>query len=490
MSLTVDVAARRELPVPLDGQGLTSAALHAVVHRGTPVTVPPAALARAEAAHRVAAEVARHRPVYGRGTGVGANRQVLLGAGEEAEHGLRLLRSHAGGAGPRVDPHIARAMLVVRLNQLAAGGSGVHPDVLTALAEALNRGLTPPIRRYGALGTADLTSLSSTALCLRGELPWDGGELPPHPLAATDALAFISSNATTVGEAALAAHDLDVLLRASLVITALSFAAVDGSTEPYAVAVHESRPHPGQRIAAARLRDLLGPTGFGAPARIQDPFGFRAVPQVHGPALDAAAELERVLRVEMNAAGENPLVSVADADVFHNGNFHTAYLTLALDNARAALFSTASLSAARLATLIEPNYTGLRPFLADGPATSSGVMILEYIAHSALADLRHSAAAASLGTAVLSRGVEEHASFSALAADRTTEVLPAYQVVLSCELVAAERALRQRGTVLTGPLAQARATLAALDPDMSDRPLTTDLTTAGELLPRLAELVE
>jgi histidine ammonia-lyase len=173
--------------------------------------------------------------------------------------------------------------------------------------------------------------------------------------------------------------------------------------------------------------------------------------------------------------------------VWHNGNFHGAYVGLALDNMRAALFSTAALSAARLSTLVEPRYTGLRPFLADGPPASSGVMILEYVSQAALAQLRHHAAATGLATAVVSRGLEEHAAFSAQAARNLTEVVESYRVVLSCELVAAIRALRMRGARPgPGPLRDAYDTAAdALDPRTEDRPLDTDLVTADELLPVL-----
>jgi histidine ammonia-lyase len=480
----VTTTRRRTDPVALDGHDLTCAHVHTIVRDLAPVQVTPDGLARAAAAHRLAGELVGHRPMYGRTTGVGANREFDVG---DTDHGLRLLRSHAGGAGPKVDQRVARAMLVVRLNQLAAGGSGVDPGLLGVLADAVNRGLTPPMHRYGAIGTADLTSLASAALCIRGELAWEGGSLPAYPLAADDALAFISSNAATLGEAALACHDLTRLLRASVVITALSFLAVDGSPEAYAAPVHESRPHPGQRTVAGRLRALLAEAGTRPPARIQDPFAFRAVPQVHGPALDAAAYLDGVLVVEMNAASENPLVSAAEHNVFHNGNFHTAYVTLALDTARAALFATSSLSVARLATLVEPAYTGLRPFLADGPPTSSGVLILEYIAHSALANLRHAAAAASLGSAVLSRGMEEHASFSALAAERTTEVLPAYEALLACELVAAIRTLRLRGvTDIGGPLGVAFARASdVLSTETADRQLVDDVAAATAVLPEL-----
>jgi histidine ammonia-lyase len=239
-------------------------------------------------------------------------------------------------------------------------------------------------------------------------------------------------------------------------------------------------------MVAAALRGLLA-GGGPPPARIQDPYGYRAMPQVHGPAVDAVRYAERAVTVELNAAAENPLVDVASGTVWHNGNFHTAYLGLALDAVRAALFQTAALSAARLGTLVEPAFTGLPPFLATDTAPSSGVMILEYVAHSAIADIRRLAAPAALGSAVLSRGVEEHAGFSTQSARATTDVAGAYGIVLACELVAAVRALRLAGTGPGAPLAEAAGlAAAALPAGTADRALDRDLAVAQDLLPRLA----
>jgi histidine ammonia-lyase len=473
--------------VVLDGR-LTCEQVHAVARGGDRVEVGTAAMERVAAAYEVAQEAVLRRPVYGRTTGVGANRTVLVGTTEADEHGLRLLRSHAGGAGPLVEPAIARAMMLVRLNQLAMGGSGVHPTVLDALAEAINEGRVPRVHQVGAIGTADLTALASTALSLLGELPWTDGTTGHLEHRMLDALAFVSSSAATFGEAALACHAMSELLDAALVVAGLSFIAMDGSTEAYAAAVHDARPHPGQREVAARMRRLIREAGDIVPARVQDPYGLRALPQVHGPAVEAVAHLHEVLRIEMNSASENPLIDLDSRDVLHNGNFHTAYLTYALDTARATLYSTAALSAARLSTLVEPTFTGLRAFLAEGPASSSGVMILEYVAHSALADIRHSAAPAGLGNAVLSRGAEEHASFSAQSARRSTETLPSYRTVLACELVAAVRALRQRGIAprAGGLLAAYEKAGATLDVATMDRPLDADIEAATAILPTLA----
>jgi histidine ammonia-lyase len=494
--------------VVLGGGSLTCGQVAAVARGQARVAVSPAGRARAAAAARVAAEVASGRPVYGRTTGVGANRDQLVPVEGAGGNGLRLLRSHAGGGGPLVAAELSRAMLVVRANQLAAGGSGVDPAVLDVLAEVINLALAVPVPTYGAIGTGDLTALAATALCLLGERDWlapQAGsprpdlprpdlprpDLPRFALASADALAFISSSAATIGEAALACHDLAGLLRASTLIAALAHLAVDASTEPYAEPVHAGRGRAGQEMVAALLRDLLAAERH-APARIQDPYGYRALPQVHGAVVDSVRQAEHAVTSDANAASENPLVDVAGHAVWHNGNFHTAYIGLALDAVRAALFQTSALSAARLGTLVEPAFTGLAPFLAGDERPSSGIMILEYVAHAAIADIRRLAAPAALGSAVLSRGVEEHAGFSTQSARATTDVTAAYRLVLACELVAAVRALRMRGVRPAGERLAAAFGLAAaaLPAGLRDRPLDEDLTAAQDLLAPLTGLLD
>ncbi|WP_329085023.1 MULTISPECIES: aromatic amino acid lyase [unclassified Streptosporangium] len=467
----------------LDGAHLTCEQVYRAAH-GSGISL--GSTGRAEAAWQMAGLL--HGPVYGRTTGVGANKDVRA-----EDTGLDLLRSHAGGAGPAIEEFRARATLVVRLNQLLAGGSGVDPALLPVLAAAVNRGLTPPIRTYGAIGTGDLTALATTALCLLGELPWTppaedvragdtaswkragggpsgtraGDPVPRFALASGDALPFISSGAATLADAALACHRLRILLAAATAVAARSFRAIDASLEPLSPVVQRG---PEQTEVAAGLRAMVGST---SPRRVQDPYGYRAFPQVHGAVLDALGRAERTITEEMNAAPENPLI--ADGRAWHNGNFHSARVALALDALRAALVQTATLSAARLATLNDPAHTGLLPFLAERPGLS-GVMILEYVAHSALAELRHLAAPVTLGGAVLSLGTEDHASFTPQAARSALAAAEPLEIVLACELVASVRALRLRGLPCDLPL----------DPAMEDRPLDADLDAARGLLPGLA----
>ncbi|MDG4866232.1 aromatic amino acid lyase, partial [Streptomyces sp. T-3] len=188
--------------------------------------------------------------------------------------------------------------------------------------------------------------------------------------------------------------------------------------------------------------------------RVQDPFGFRCFPQVHGPAMEAWAGLGDVLAIDLNSAAENPLIGWDEATgapvAHHHGGFFAAPLTLALDRLGLAVLSTARLSTARLSGLGRPELTGLRSFLADGASAGSGLMILEYGATAALAELQTGATPAGLGHAVLSHGMEEAASFATQAARKTLRLVDAYRLVLGCELVAAVRALRQRG-IAPGP---------------------------------------
>ena len=489
--------------IVLDGTSLTCAAVAVLARRQDRPEVSETGLRRArasaETARALAAQAAAEgRPVYGLTTGVGFNRRLSVSPEDERAAGLRLVRSHAAGAGPSLAPEIGLGMLAVRANQILAGGSGVTAGVVSVLADCVSDGCCPPAYRYGAIGTADLTALASAALCLLGERDWIAASQPEMATARQprfaldpgDLLAFMSSNAATLAEAAIACDDLGRLLRASTVVAALSHLAARASAEPYAEAVQQARPHPGQQEVARELRDLL--SGEPAPvARVQDPYGYRALPQVQGNAVDAVRSATAVVTTELNSAAENPLIDVAGERIWHNGNFHTAYLSHALDAARSAVFQAASLSVARLGSLLDERTTGVTTFLASETAPSSGLMMAEYAAHSAVADIRRLAAPVVLGGAVLSVGAEEHAGFGTQAAWSATQTVEPYRVVLACELVAAVRALRQRGdrtaTAASGRLATAfEAAAAVLPASMADRPLEEDLRLATGLLDALA----
>ncbi|MGH6656610.1 MAG: aromatic amino acid ammonia-lyase [Actinocrinis sp.] len=493
--------------IELTGQKLRPEQVTLLAQGGTQAHIATAALERATEAADAAERIAARQPVYGRTTGVGANRTQHVEEGD-LTHGMRLLRSHAGGIGRVVPRTATRAMLAVRANQLLAGGAGLRPEIIEAIVGALNADELPEIHEYGGIGTADLTALAELGLALVGERPWiaadqasadaaaderpgSGGGPAPVRITSGDALALISSSALTIGRACLAWDEARRWIRAAHGVAVLSFFALEGSPEPYSRTVHESRPHEAQQRSAALLRALLAGQGLKA-ARIQDPYALRSIPQVHGAAMHALDSVAQVLSVELNAAAENPLVSARDEAVYHHGGFHQAMLTQSLDALNLALLAVGHLSLARVNMMFHPEFTGLRPFLADGEPASSGVMILENAAHDALSEMRNAAMPAGLGHATLSRGVEDHSPFTSQSRRQTARSVDALQLVLGTELVSAMRTLRLRGQTPTPgtTLADLYTLAEVLDPGTADRATTPDVHHAARLLPSIADAVE
>ena len=461
----------------------------------------PAARERNAAAERLVRElIARGDLLYGVTTGVGALRSQPSAREDPGDHQWRLLRSHAGGGGAPLTTEVVRAAMAVRANQLGAGGAGVGEALLDGLLGALRADVTPFARELGSLGTGDLTVLAEIGAALGGEGDcWVGDDVVPaaEALAAAglplvhygprDGIAFMSSNAVSIGQAALVFHDATRLLDSALGVAALSYDATDADLSVLDPRVHAARPHRGQVEVARRLRELLGahaPRERRPERAVHDAFVFRCVPQVEGTLFEALERLLGVLEVELNVAGENALMLPADGVALPNGNFHAAVLTLALDSLRGAMAQSASLIAARVSALLDPEVTGLAPQLAQDPGPDSGAMILEYTAHAAAAEVRSLAATAASQTTTVQSGIESHANFAGHSARRTSDALARMSVAISAELVLAVRALRLRGRPPAGPGVGAlyEAAAARLEADMADRPLSGDLDAARQLL--------
>lgn len=484
----------------LDGRTLTPAQVAAVAREGRAVRLDEAARARnAAAAEALATLLEGGTPVYGVTTGVGALRARELEPSERAGHQLRLLRSHACGAGRPLAPERVRATMVVRANQLGAGGAGVSDDLLDSLVAALNAGFVPLTRELGSLGTGDLSVLADIALALLGEgRAWHGDQLVAAGLALgeagllapglgpRDGIAFMSSSAATIGHAALVAVDAGNLLDASLAVAALSFVAAEADPIVLDSRVHAARAHPGQLAIAARMRELLGPDSQAGRARgiIHDPYPFRALAQVEGAHLEALRALEALLAVELNAAAENALIDAGTPGALPNANFHAGVLALGLDRVRAALAQSASLVAARVSALLDPGLMGLPAALAARPGQDSGAMMLEYTAHAAAADVRLRAGPVAAQTASVGGGIESHASLAPFAARGTEDALESAAVAIATELVIAVRALRMRDHApapgAAGDLFG--AAIEHLGDDLSDRAMSDDIEAARALV--------
>jgi histidine ammonia-lyase len=461
--------------VVLDGETLTPAGVAAVAREGAPVTLSALARERNEAAATAIGElIAAGAPIYGASTGVGALSGRALEGEEIGEYSLRLLRSHAAGGGRKLERAAVRAAMAVRANQIGAGGAGVTPALLDALVEALNADAVPVAHELGSLGTGDLTALAEIALAVLGE--------PGRPvrLAPRDGLAFMSSNAVTAARAALLAVDVAALFDAWLAVAALSFEAIGADAVVFDERVHRGRGTPGPAAVAARMRALLREAAPVSGGRVQYPYPFRVAPQVDGVVHDALAALEREVTAEINCAGENALVVAAGVAALPNGNFDAAPLAAAIDALRLALAQSASLVAARVGALLDPNLSGLPAFLAREPGPESGAMMLEYTAHEAAAEVRSLAMPVAAQAVSVARGVESHASLAPVALRRAEEALAAMRVLVATELVIAVRALRLGGRRSAASLFGRAA--AALDDDLADRPLHPDVEVATALI--------
>ncbi|MHA3019140.1 aromatic amino acid lyase [Mycobacterium sp. BMJ-28] len=477
--------------IVLTGAG-TIADVVALADRLDQVAVAPEILVAVTQAHQQAAELSSRFATYGRTTGVGANRSTPV-LPDDDTYGMRLLRSHAADAGDPLDDRTVRAMLAVRLVQLCIPGSGLDPQILGGLERMLNDDALPELRHYASIGTGDLAALAGTALTLMGERPATAPLTPMPAWQADSALPFMSSSALTVGRSCLAVAELIRLERASSVIYMLSFLALDGNPSAFSAAAARAAAAPEVDAVAARLRALF--TGAGRPehipARIQDPYGLRVYPVAQASVVATLNSLVGQLERTLNTAQENPLFDIEGDQVVHHGAFYQAALSLELDGTTLAMALTAPITHSRIRMLNDPETNGRNAFLASAEDGSSGLMMVEYVAAGAIAEIRAAAQPASVGTLVLSRGMEEDATFASQSALQLERSVAAYRVLLCCELVGAVRLLRQRGLQdsFTGVAGAAMALAADLPEDDEDRDLRGDLAAAEALLDDLGPLV-
>jgi len=467
------------------------------------VEVDPVARERMAASRAVIDRVvASGETVYGVTTGFGDLADVRISPEQTATLQRNLVRSHAAGVGEPLPEEVVRAMLVLRVNALAVGLSGVRPELADLLVAMLNAGVHPHIPSRGSVGASgDLAPLAHLALVVIGEgEAMVGGSrlagsealaaagLEPMELGAKEGLALLNGTQLMAALGALAAADARRLVITADVVGAMSLEAMLGTASAFDEALIGARPHPGQVASAARLRGLLADSEIGAshrssPHRLQDPYSLRCMPQVHGAVHDALAPLEGVLAVEMNAATDNPLV-FPDGRVVSGGNFHGEPLALALDQARVALTALATISERRTARLVDARLSGLPAFLAAEPGLESGLMIAQYTAAALVNELKTVAHPASVDTIPTSANQEDHVSMGATSALLLREAVDRVTAVLAIETLCAARGLDLRAPLRPGQgVATAHAVVrGAVPPLAADRPPGPDIAALAQLI--------
>jgi histidine ammonia-lyase len=454
--------------VVLTPTGLDRTAVVAVARHGATVGVGAESEAALEASARIVAEhAATSAPVYGISTGFGSLATTVIPPDRREELQRRLIRSHAAGMGPVVEPEVVRAMMLLRARTLAMGYSGVRPVVVHRLVELLNAGVVPSVPEYGSLGASgDLAPLAHVALALLGE--GDSAEaaaaagIEPIALEAKEGLALINGTDGMLGMLVLALADLDVLLRTADVSAAMSVEALLGTDRAFAADLMALRPHRGQTESAANLRALLAGSPIVAShrtddPRVQDAYSLRCAPQVNGAARDVASSAASVADTELRSAIDNPTV-LRDGRVESCGHFHGAPVALQCDVLAIAAADIGAIAERRTDRLLDRTRShGLPPFLVEDAGVNSGLMLVQYTQAAMVAENRRLAAPASVDSIPTSAMQEDHVSMGWHAARKLRRSVANLARILACELVCAARGLELRA-----PLRPAEATAAAV----------------------------
>lgn len=438
-------------------------------------------------------------PIYGINTGFGSlcNTEIKRDNLEQLQRNL--VMSHACGAGAEIPTKLVKLMLLLKIQGLSQGHSGVRPALVERLIWHYNEEVLPVIYDQGSLGASgDLAPLAHLSLPLlgMGEVRVGGQKLAaaevlaehgmePLALGSKEGLALLNGTQFMSAYGVALCMEGRKLMDWADWIAAASLEGFDGRPEPFKDSVHRVRRQRGQREVAARICGILAGSYnlHQKKEHVQDPYSFRCIPQVHGASRDALAYIADIMENEINAVTDNPTIFPEEDDIISAGNFHGQPLALALDFAAIALAEMGSISERRIYKLVSGE-RGLPPFLVADPGLHSGFMIPQYTAASIVSRNKQLCTPASVDTIDSSNGQEDHVSMGANAAVKAMQVLENVKTVLAIELLNAAQALDLRGHEGVAPAVVKMCT--ALRSHVSfveyDRPLYQDIAAARRFL--------
>jgi len=399
------------------------------------------------------------KPIYGINTGFGSLCNVKISNENLSKLQENLVKSHACGTGEEVPQEIVKLMLLLKIQSLSYGNSGVQLQTVERLIDFYNNDILPVIYNQGSLGASgDLAPLAHLSLPLlgEGEVNYEGFRQPagkvlekkgwkPIVLQSKEGLALLN------GTQFMSSYGCYILLKAMKysyladVISAVSLEGFDGRIEPFNELIHYVRPHKGQVVTAQRMNELLEGSQIIAQekAHVQDPYSFRCIPQVHGASKDAIDYVKKVFKTEINSVTDNPNIFKDEDLIVSGGNFHGQPLALALDFLGIALAELGSISERRTYQLIS-GLRGLPAFLVDNPGLNSGFMIPQYTAASIVSQNKQLATPASIDSIVSSNGQEDHVSMGSNAATKCLRIIENLERILAIELMNASQAIHFR----------------------------------------------
>ncbi|MCK7596591.1 histidine ammonia-lyase [Microbulbifer sp. CAU 1566] len=462
-----------------------------------------------EASAKTVADVLEQgRTVYGINTGFGllANTRIEKKDLETLQRAIVL--SHAAGTGNFMSEDTVRLLMVLKINSLARGFSGIRLEVIQALIKLVNAGVYPAIPEKGSVGASgDLAPLAHMSVVLLGEgecfingerKPASEGlrfaEMRPLVLAPKEGLALLNGTQASTAFALQGMFSAEDLFAGAVVTGALTLEAAKGSRRPFDDRIHAARGQVAQRDVAASYRDLLGDHSEIGEShedceKVQDPYSLRCQPQVMGACLQQIRFASEVLLAEANGVSDNPLVftdeeNPENSDIISGGNFHAEPVAMVADNLALAIAEIGSLSERRMALLIDSNLSGLPPFLVDNGGVNSGFMIAQVTSAALASENKTFAHPASVDSLPTSANQEDHVSMATFAGRRLRDMADNTCGILAVELLAACQGLDFRAPLkTTEKLESAKAALRERVPFYDkDRYFAPDIEEAKQLL--------
>ena len=398
--------------------------------------------------------------IYGVNTGFGGLADTLIPEKDIRKLQENLIKSHHAGIGDCVSPSIARTAVLIRLNSLSLGYSGIRKELAEFIVEYLNKGISPCMKEYGSVGASgDLAPLASFALSLsfpeevevflwdngwkrvRGDEAFKKARLEPITLEAKEALSLINGTPFSAAIAAFALDEAERILLLSDIAVALTMEALLSNPSFLFNSIHEVRKSVFQKERAENVQRLIqGSELIGKTNIVQDAYSIRCYPQVSGTSTSAIKFAREVLEEEMNSATDNPLIF--EEGVFSGGNFHAQPVAMASDLISMALTYISTISERRLFRLLDPKLNrGLPAFLAKNPGLNSGFMIVQYTAASLASENKTLSHPAGVDTIPTSANQEDHVSMAPIAARKALKISENTKAVLACEMIAAAQGI-------------------------------------------------
>lgn len=484
--------------INLKGNGLTLEHMRAILYLNEQIIIDNSAKENVVKSRKVVERIVETgQTVYGINTGFGKFSDVSINDSDVHALQLHLIRSHACGMGEPFEEIVSRAMVVLRLNALLKGFSGIRLEVLERLAYMVNYQIHPVIPQQGSLGASgDLAPLSHLALVLIGEgFVWDGNNhipshlvwekhgLSPIVLEAKEGLALINGTQAMTAQGVINWLESETLAYQSEWIAAMTMEALYGITDAFHPDIHEARGYPEQVEVAKRMLQWLKGSQLvtkQGEKRVQDAYSIRCIPQIHGASWQVLAYVKEKLEIEMNAATDNPLILEDGEVIISGGNFHGQPIAFAMDFLKVAMAELANVSERRIERLVNPYLNeGLPPFLSPEPGLQSGAMILQYAAASLVSENKTLAHPASVDSIPSSANQEDHVSMGTIGARHAHQIIQNCRRVIAIEAICAAQGVEYRGNILMSPALQNKwQSIRSIVPSIiEDRIFSVDIET-------------